>query len=273
MPMDSSPEGQDDMGKDFYLARTFTPAEPAPLPEGLADLLAEQAARAVGLDEVTAGRVAAAALNPDRFEAEEALISCLDDGIAPEALIDLYIPFVASLFGECWARDRLSFAEVTICVARMQGHVRMLDQRIPRPAVNPMHQPSVLLVVAPTCFHTLGPMVALSRFRRLGASVRLLLAQGTGDVAAALDGGDFDMVALSASGSEKLDTLRMLVDVVRKSSRADLPVVIGGSIVDAEPDTHILVGADHSAREPEEALNLCGLKMPTSAASTRARGT
>lgn len=251
------------MGKDLHMALTSTPFDMDAIPPGLSDLVSTDPYTCGGLDSATVLRIAAAALNADRFEAEETLLACIEDGFLPETLIDDYIPQVARLLGDGWCVDHLGFAEVTIGVARLQGHVRLLEQRIPRPDVAASSQPSILLCVAPNCFHTLGPLIALSQFRRLGASVRLLLSQSGDDLTDALATGAYDMIALTATAHEKLDTLRTLVDIVRSRRDNVPPVVVGGSILDVEPETHILAGADYAARTPEEALKLCGLTIPT----------
>ena len=256
------------MSKDLLGALARTPYETHSVPFGLEELcMSERFACVADVQRPIILQIASAALNADRFEAEEALISCLDKGVRAEDLIDLYIPQVARLLGDAWCEDVMGFAEVTIGVARLQGHVRLLDMRTRRPDVDAVTQPSVLLAVAPECYHTLGPLIALSQFRRLGASVRLLLTQSGDDLQSALGSEAHDLIALTATGHEKLDTLREFVDIIRQTRDIAPPVVVGGSILDVEPETHILIGADFAARTPEEAFNLCGLTIPACDAS------
>lgn len=251
------------MGKDLHMTLASTPFDMDVTPPGLAELIKTEPYSQSGLHAPTVLRIATAALNADRFEAEEALRSCIDAGFSAEDLIDHYIPEVARLLGDGWCVDHLGFAEVTIGVARLQGHVRMLDQRTKRREVPATVQPSVLLCVAPNCFHTLGPLIALSQFRRLGASVRLLLTQTADDLGEALANSPYDVIALTATAHERLEVLREFVDIVRNRRDSPPPIVVGGSILDLEPETHILVGADYAARTPHEALTLCGLTTPT----------
>ena len=259
------------MGKDLHMTLASTPFDQDATPAGLADLIETEPYRSTGLDAPTVLRIASAAMNADRFEAEETLRGCIDDGFSAEDLIDHYIPMVARLLGDGWCVDHLGFAEVTIGVARLQGHVRMLDQRTRRQELSPTDQPSVLLCVAPNCFHTLGPLIALSQFRRLGASVRLLLTQSPEDLADAMANTSYDAIALTATAHERLEVLREFVDIVRGRCGNPPPIVVGGSILDLEPETHILVGADHAARTPQEALTLCGLTTPMCDASSCVR--
>lgn len=252
------------MGKDLHGALAREPYKVPSSPIGLKELcLSDRFLCVPEIQRSVVLQIASAALNADRFEAEEALLTCLESGLSAEELIDTYIPHVARLLGDAWCEDLMGFAEVTIGVARLQGHVRMLDMRTHRPKIDAIKQPSVLLAVAPECYHTLGPMIALSQFRRLGASVRLLLTHSSDDLLDAMNSEAYDLVALTATAHEKLDTLRDFVDIIRQTRDTAPPVVVGGSILDVEPETHILVGADHAARTPEEAYTLCGLTIPT----------
>ena len=53
--------------------------------------------------------------------AAEALSAAMRESrVRPELIIDIYIPEAARAFGVAWMEDRLSFARVTIGVARLQ---------------------------------------------------------------------------------------------------------------------------------------------------------
>lgn len=210
--------------------------------------------------------IAAAVLHSDAVEVEEAIRRWLERGLSAEGLIDDYIPAVARLLGMHWCHDSLGFAEVTIATARLQGQVRTLDQLARRPVAGFDSAPSILMVIAPGNYHTLGSMIALSRFRRLGASVRLAIVQTPEELPAIIQDGQFDMVTLSASGCEKLEVLRHLVNRVRTSGADALPIVVGGAILACDPDAHIHIGADFAATEPEEAFTACGLTIPITGA-------
>ncbi|MBM7068606.1 B12-binding domain-containing protein [Actibacterium sp. 188UL27-1] len=191
--------------------------------------------------------------------------------IQPEKLIDHYIPEAAQILGREWCADHMSFAEVTIGSARLQSWVRDLDRDFDtRSALDDLDGPSVLLVIPPNTFHTLGTMVALSQFRRAGASVRLLICQKIGDVRQALAQTSFDMVALSAPGGTSLDLLRQMVENIRYRPGKTPLIVVGGGLLALEPETKILIGADFAAHDPKEALALCGLKICTTGAPPRA---
>lgn len=205
--------------------------------------------------------IADAVLTADRAEGERQLRDLLDGGVDRDRLIDEIIPEVARGFGEAWCLSGHSFAEVTIAVARLQGWLRELEPGTPEADPFRLDAPEVLLVVPEGCQHTLGAMVALSKFRRLGALVRLSLGQDARSIGMKVRAQHFDMIALSAAGNEDLEFLADVINSTRSGVGHAPRVVLGGAILSFRPDAHVLVGADFGTSDPEEALTLCGLSI------------
>jgi len=205
--------------------------------------------------------VAEAVLTAERAEGERQLRALLDTGLDRGTLIDEIIPEVARGFGAAWCQSGHSFAEVTIAVARLQGWLRELEPGMPDADPFRRDAPEVLLVVPEGCQHTLGAMVALSRFRRLGALVRLSLGQDARTIGMQVRAQHFDMIALSAAGNEDLEFLANVINNARSGMGRVPRIVLGGAILGFRPDAHVLVGADFGTSDPEEALNLCGLSI------------
>jgi methanogenic corrinoid protein MtbC1 len=209
-----------------------------------------------------------AAICPDRAEAERQLGALLDAGVDREALIDRHIPEVAREFGAAWGLNDRSFAEVTIAVARLQGWLRELDPARPSAPFD-IDAPEILLVVAEGAQHTLGAMVAMSRFRRLGAHVRLSIGRDARALVEEVRGGHVDMVALSGAGTEDLDFLSRVAHLI-KCGVANRPrIVLGGEVLNQVTDVAKQISADHATSDPQEALELCGFARPLSAAPLR----
>ncbi|MEO0358604.1 MAG: cobalamin-dependent protein [Pseudomonadota bacterium] len=179
-------------------------------------------------------------------------------GLTPSVLIDKYIPAAARLFGDSWCVDQLSFADVTIGSARLQAMVRELDVMIRHPEP----QSSVLMIVLKDAYHTLGAMVATSQLRRGGVAVRLLLGQDLKEPPNQLENLYFDAVMVSASSTERVETLRELVKYIRKTGHGSVPIIIGGSILDHNNDLKTRTGADYTLNDPIEAAKQCGLMTP-----------
>lgn len=212
-----------------------------------------------------------AMMMPDQSTANDLVARLRQGGVSAEDLIDFYLPAVARDYGDDWCQDEMSFAEVTIGCARLQSWMRDLDSSLDL-APPAFDAPGILLVVQPEAYHSLGAMVALSQFRRLGASVRLALGPSLDTLAGWVRDGVFDMVALTASSSERLEKLRLMIERIRQAADPAPPIVIGGSLLDTEPDVKILTGADFITSSPQEALELCGLKTEGRAVQSSSLG-
>jgi len=233
--------------------------------EGLASEAGREGEAAFDEDVLCA--LASAVLCPDRAESESLLQDILDAGIPRDVLVDVYIPRAARRFGAAWSDGGHSFAEVTIGVGRLQGWLRELDRMGPGAGRDAfcLDAPEVLLVVAEGAHHTLGAMVAMAQFRRLGALVRLSLGQDARMVGRMARSQHFDMVAISAAGNEDLDFLAELISCIRSGAVCAPDIVLGGEILNHNPDAPSLIGADHATSDPKEALRLCGRSRPADA--------
>lgn len=212
----------------------------------------------VEIEQDALALLAAAMIAHDPGVSKAHLDAFLEYGVSREEVIDLYIPTVARQYGVEWCGDQLGFSDVTIGTARLQSWLRELE---PRAAADqaPLFAPEVLLVVPRGSYHTLGAMVAASQFRRLGVLVRIAMGDDPNSVGRMVRNQRFDMVAISASGAEKVEFLRLLINKIRTGVAPVPPVVIGGPILETQEEIGILTGADLVTSDPEEALNQCGL--------------
>jgi len=181
-----------------------------------------------------------------------------DAGIPNEDVIDLYIPAAARIMGERWCSDTMGFAEVTIGSSRLQALLRDLE----RPVTPNANASNVIAIVAEDAFHTLGVMVLASQLRRIGLHVHTAIGRPNAETVQTVAKGDFDVVMISASGSERLETIRNLVNSLRNGMRRKIPIVVGGYLTLQHDNVKFLTGADYVANDPKEALKKCGLTIP-----------
>ncbi|SIO50109.1 Methylmalonyl-CoA mutase, cobalamin-binding subunit [Rhodovulum sp. ES.010] len=193
-------------------------------------------------------------------------------GIQIGTILDGYIPAAAREMGDRWCRDELSFADVTIGAARLQAILRELSAPWMTDASMPVDAPNVMVVVPLEEFHTLGGMTATSQLRRMGISVCLCLGQSEDEVLQKAAARRFDMIAVSVSCRQKLDSARKLVKSLRRAVEGKVPIVVGGLVVDGAEDIRALTGADHATTDPVEALRLCGVAAPGPCAAQQATG-
>jgi methanogenic corrinoid protein MtbC1 len=240
------------------------------------------ASRALGV--LASKRTSAASLLSERFldELSDAVRSAdgerrravvqdmLDARIRAEDITDFYIPEVARRLGAAWCEDGLSFADVTIGTARLQGLLKEIGSEWSDEARFDPDAPGLLVVVLADEFHTLGAMVLCGQLTRLGASVKLAMGQSEHELLRIVAGGHFDAILVSAAQGERLAPLRKLVEKIRAASVRPTPVVIGGSVVTRVTDIKIKTGADHATTDPREALRACGLRISVPGARRRA---
>ncbi len=208
----------------------------------------------------------------DGPEARHALVSRMrKDGMNTPEMIDYIIPEVARILGQRWADDTLSFADVTIGSARLQETVRSLVARELSATVGGLNSTykrlktekarRVLLIIPRPEQHTLGAFVAADQFRRLGFDVDLLVDHHPRQVAFALRKRRYAMIGITIAGRRSLAATRELVDIIRTTATRVTPIVLGGSLVDTDPELKKATGVDHVVTSVAEALELCGLNI------------
>lgn len=218
-----------------------------------------------GLQQSNIAALQTAALSGGRDECLEVVERLIAGGVSRETISDVYIPEIARSLGREWCEDTKSFAEVTLGVSRLQSLLRELGPEWRADHMADPNSGSAMIVVALDEFHTLGAVVLAGRLRREGVSVKLQMGLAAEDLRKSVELPRFDAVLISASQGENLETLRSLVEAVRNSGSSDMPVVIGGSILETDQDIRALTGADFVTSDPVEALELCGLKIATRA--------
>lgn len=183
-------------------------------------------------------------------------------GLTDEDLVDCYIPAAACQLGSDWSENRRSFAEVTIGTARLIAAVRRLGERWAADTVADWRAPNMAMVVPEAEQHRLGAMIAASRFRRLGVSVQMLLGRPDADVIGCIRDGDFDFVSFSLATHERVEQTRRLIQMLRQQVSRVPPLVVGGAVGVNADEIRAQLGVDHVVSDPQEALSLCGVRIP-----------
>ncbi|RBO55190.1 hypothetical protein DSD19_00100 [Rhodovulum sp. BSW8] len=202
-------------------------------------------------------------LRGDRSIRTGALATLRRHGISATAIVDGYIPAAARELGDRWCRDELSFADVTIGAARLQAMLRELGAANACDMLAASDAPNIMMIVPHDEFHTLGGMTAANQMRRMGASVCLALGQTEDEILQKAMARQFDLVAISVSCRQKLDSTRRLVNGLRRALGSGVPIVIGGRVADGAEDICALTGADAATSDAHEALRLCGMDRRT----------
>lgn len=200
-----------------------------------------------------------AAIGTDPMACSTVARRMIADGVLPEYICDVYIPAIARRMGDDWCEDEASFSSVTIGTSRMQFLLREIgpgksdDLRWNANG----DEASVLLLLSRDANHTLGVMVLAGQLRRMGFSVKLSIGESAETLIETMRGLDFDAVFVSASMTDDLDDLRVVVQEIKANSKSTPPIILGGVIVEQDRDAIEVTGVDKVTNKLEEALSFC----------------
>lgn len=197
-------------------------------------------------------------LEEDRETLLAEVLKRLDDGASfADLCLDLLSPS-ARLLGEWWEEDRVTFAEVTIGLCRLQQIVYEVGDRCDQVGPRP-DAPRVLFALAPGDQHMFGLVMAAELFRCAGWRTVLAVDAGADDLAEMVAAQTFDLIAFSVVDEQWLPVLPELIARLREASRRpDIQVLVGGRVFDADPGRVEACGADCYAVDPASALTLAG---------------
>ncbi|MDA7423363.1 cobalamin B12-binding domain-containing protein [Thalassococcus lentus] len=199
-------------------------------------------------------------LRDGAFNAEMLLNDLEDNRLAPDQIVDIYIPAAARELGVMWCDDMIGFAKVTIATARLQGLLTLLAPPwSAKPAVS-NEAVNTLLVLQANDSHTLGPHVATAQLRRLGASVRLLFGPDEGTLARVLEDEHYDLVMFSCSRTDALATIAKMVKRIRAEREKSPPIALGGLVLELTDRIKEKTGVDLVTADVKVAFKLCDKK-------------
>jgi methylmalonyl-CoA mutase cobalamin-binding subunit len=174
--------------------------------------------------------------------------------ISAATLADIYIPEVARRLGQGWDDDRISFAEVTMGVARLQAILREIGAAWVADEAGPEAGMTLLFVLPSGEQHTLGALVAAGWLRRRGISVCLRIAPSASDLADLLATRNFDGAMISIACEDKVETCARTVQTLKKATANRMRVAVGGAITEWGADAVKATGADIVTNDLKAAL-------------------
>lgn len=164
--------------------------------------------------------------------------------IAPEQIIDFYIPEAARSLGEAWLNDTASFADVTVGMTRLHELLHLVQDGLIAEAANRHSTAAVLMIVPPAEQHTLGIMVAASMFRRRGVSVGMKFSPGLSDLTVLLAEKRFDAALITLGSRDRLEMCAKLVKTLKQMTKGTLKVAVGGAVAETCREALVGAGAD-----------------------------
>ncbi|MFP4682630.1 MAG: B12-binding domain-containing protein [Ectothiorhodospira sp.] len=177
-------------------------------------------------------------------------------GVALETLLVHLLAPAARRLGAFWDEDHADFTQVTVGLCRLQHVLRELSLEMD-PATPGATDRRVLLAPVPGEQHTFGLMMVAEFFRREGWDVRCDPAASLRDLNRMVRQEPFDVLALSLSCDVMQERLRAAIRGVRRASRnADLRIMVGGRVFIDNPHLAGQMGADATARDAREAVQV-----------------
>jgi MerR family transcriptional regulator, light-induced transcriptional regulator len=179
----------------------------------------------------------------------------------------IYLQLIAPAarhLGALWVEDALDFTEVTIGLGRLQQIVRNLspsfrmDGGLRHERANTLdrvEQRRGLIAPMPGEQHTLGVVMIEDFFTRAGWEISGWPSATNQDLVNLVRNSYFDLVGLSVSCETSLPALEQQIAAVRRASRnKSLIVMVGGSVIAADPKRAKSVGADGTGATGREAV-------------------
>ena len=225
-------------------------------------VVAERNAKAGGsVDEKLLSQLRTAAIGEPSSAVHDVIETLRTSGVSPDVIATHYIPQIAIQLGAEWVEDTLSFARVTIGTSRLQASLRTLGREWTSYGHSEGSGDSgtAIAIIARDPFHTLGSLILCGQLRRLGHSVRVSMGASQPELQTLIKDAQFDAIFISATQFQSLDSLRKCVDVIRHSASDCPPIILGGSALDQDADMCAETGADFATKDPNEALEFCGL--------------
>ncbi len=191
------------------------------------------------------------------FSAADLLAELRGHRLTVDAIIDLYVPATARLLGELWVDDRISFAEVTIGVMRLQALLSEATATTGFTSPTEEAELNTLVVVPNDEQHFLGASVVAGQMRRMGCDVAMSYDEDAATLTTRLMQGIPDLVLITCARRETLESVARTVQTIRTAAPTGPIVAVGGAMKMKEKDVIDLTGADIVTNVAEEAVAYC----------------
>lgn len=168
--------------------------------------------------------------------------------------LELFAPTARHL-GALWEADLCDFASVTIGLCCLQQLLLDSSQSGRTRASGRPTDKRVLLAPVPGEQHSFGLAMVGEFFRRQGWVVSSGTGTSASELVATVRAQPFSVVGFTLADETRLDALASLIREVRRASRnPQIGILVGGNIFVAQPELAVLVGADATACDGQQAV-------------------
>lgn len=223
----------------------------------VSDTAADRRVSAVALLPAEVSRFAPLAMH---LEADELLVEVeafLQRGVSAESIfVDLLAPSARKL-GQMWEEDSCDFVDVTMGLWRLQEVMREVAIRSPATGMTTEPVRTALFTPMPGEQHSFGSLMIEEVFARAGWQSEVLIEPDRAQLLKLVAERSFDLIGITVSCDCTCDVLANLITALRSVSiEPRVQILIGGRMINANPDLLGLVGADGTAPDATSALRL-----------------
>lgn len=221
--------------------------------------------RSISPDE--ASRFAVLPLRLEAASLLEEVDAFIAKGASVETIcLDLLAPAARKL-GEMWDRDECDFLDVTMGLWRLQEVMREVAARSPVDYAGLALPYSALFSPMPGDHHNFGTLMIEEVFARGGWRSEALVKPERRELLDRVARQPFDLIGLTLARDCPSAALSNLIKAVRNvSANPHIIVLVGGRMINENPELALEVGADGTGADALAALELANTLVKTAAA-------
>ncbi|OSQ53210.1 cobalamin B12-binding domain-containing protein [Marivita geojedonensis] len=193
-----------------------------------------------------------ALIEPKAEEAKLRLLRAHENGASHRDLCVDYIGAAAKRLGEWWDEDIITFGDMAVAAGRMLHFLR--DLRDLAPAFVQRGSREALFASVPGEQHILGVTMAADLMRDKGWKIDLQINQSIEQLCQRVRDNNVMIIGLSATNAERIRSLAASVVELRLAA-PHARILIGGHIVEVEPDIALRTGADAASPTVDAAFD------------------
>ncbi|WOE74533.1 cobalamin B12-binding domain-containing protein [Alterisphingorhabdus coralli] len=203
------------------------------------------------------------ALEGDARKLLDFVDSCLSTGSSVETIyVDLLAP-AARRLGDYWDEDSVDFVDVTMGLWRVQEILRELTLHLPPKFEEGHGQRSALFSTMPGEQHSLGTLMVAECFQRAGWDADVLMEPTRSELTGKFANRYYDLIGLTVSLDCPTDAITNLIKAIRAvSTNPEIKVLLGGRVINDQPELVQLCGADGTADDAPSAVKVAEELVP-----------
>jgi MerR family transcriptional regulator, light-induced transcriptional regulator len=188
---------------------------------------------------------------------------CLETGSSVETVyVELLAP-AARRLGEYWEEDSEDFVGVTMGLWRIQEILRELALRVPPISRPGQGRRSALFSMMPGEQHSFGTLMVAECFQRAGWYTDVMIEPTQSELTGKFANRHYDLIGLTVTRDCSTGSLGSMVKTIKAvSSNPHIRIMLGGRVINEQPELVDECGADATATDAMSAVALADRLVP-----------